>query len=71
MGRALREFYGRFATIELVRVIRCDCGFEATGDSDDELVTQTQAHAREVHDVEVASELLRELTGTKHQQAQE
>jgi predicted small metal-binding protein len=31
------------------RTIRCDCGFEAAGDDDDELVAAAQAHALDVH----------------------
>lgn len=52
-----------------MRVIRCDCGFEATGDGD-ELVTLAQSHAREIHDVEVPAELLG-LAPTKEQPPQE
>lgn len=70
-ARALRELYRRFATIEQVRIIRCDCGFEATGDADDELVTRAQAHAREVHDVEVAAEMVLGLARTKVQPPRE
>jgi hypothetical protein len=35
------------------RLIRCDCGFEAVGDTDDELVTGAQAHTRQAHGVEL------------------
>lgn len=48
-------------------MIRCDCGFEATGDGDDELVTRAQAHAREVHDLDVPAELVLALARTKDQ----
>ena len=41
-----------------MRVIRCDCGFEATGDQDDELVGRAQAHAHGVHGTDVAAELV-------------
>lgn len=41
-----------------MRVIRCDCGFEATGDQADELVGRAQAHARGVHGNDVAGELV-------------
>lgn len=44
--------------ISLVRVIRCDCGFEASGDGDDELIIQAQAHARDVHNMDVPNELV-------------
>ena len=50
-----------------MRVIRCDCGFEATSDGDDELVTRAQSHAREVHGVEVPAELVLGLARTKDQ----
>ena len=47
-----------------MRVIRCDCGFEATGDGDGdgdgdgELVSRAQAHARGVHGIEVPADLI-------------
>jgi predicted small metal-binding protein len=41
-----------------VRVIRCDCGFEASGDGDDELVSRAQTHARDVHGMEVPADLV-------------
>ena len=31
------------------RLIRCDCGFEATGETDEEFVTAAQGHARDAH----------------------
>jgi predicted small metal-binding protein len=40
------------------RVIRCDCGFEATGISDDDLVPVAQAHARAAHDTEVSADMV-------------
>ena len=40
------------------RVIRCDCGFEATGVSDDDLVPVAQAHARAAHDTEVSADMV-------------
>lgn len=40
------------------RVIRCDCGFEATGISDADLVPVAQAHARAAHDTEVSADLV-------------
>ena len=39
-------------------VIRCDCGFEASGDEDEELVARAQAHARGAHGVDVPAELV-------------
>jgi predicted small metal-binding protein len=35
------------------KLINCDCGFTVRGDTDDELVTNAQAHAREVHDMDL------------------
>ncbi len=46
------------------RVIRCDCGFESTGDTDDALVANAQAHARAAHDTELADGLVRMLVRT-------
>ena len=40
------------------RVIHCDCGFEAVGATDDDLVAAAQAHGRDAHGVEVAADLL-------------
>lgn len=40
------------------RVIRCDCGFEASGVSDDDLVPVAQAHARAAHDTELSADLV-------------
>ena len=38
------------------KVIRCDCGFVVRGDNDDELVRGAQAHARDVHSVDLTAE---------------
>jgi predicted small metal-binding protein len=38
------------------RIINCDCGFVARGESDDELVAVAQRHAKEVHDMELTRE---------------
>ncbi len=38
------------------KIINCDCGFVARGDSDDELVAVAQRHAKEVHDMELTRE---------------
>lgn len=37
-------------------LINCDCGFTIHGETDDELVTNAQAHAREVHDMDLTRE---------------
>ena len=50
-----------------MRVIRCDCGFEATGDGDDELISRAQNHARDVHGMDVPAELVLGLAKTKTQ----
>ncbi len=44
--------------MQAVRVIRCDCGFEASGDGDDELVDRARAHARNVHNVDLPSDFV-------------
>ncbi len=57
-------------TLTPVRVIRCDCGFEASEDVEDELVARAQSHAREVHDMDLPVELLRALARrTEHPEA--
>lgn len=48
-----------------MRVIRCDCGFEATGDGEAELVSRAQAHARSVHGMDVSAELVMGLAESK------
>jgi hypothetical protein len=37
-------------------VLRCDCGYEVRADDDDVLVALAQAHARDVHDMELSAE---------------
>ena len=37
----------------MAKIIRCDCGYVARGETDDELVADAQKHAREVHDMEL------------------
>ncbi len=41
-----------------MRVIRCDCGFEASEDVEEKLVARAQSHAREVHDMDLPAELV-------------
>lgn len=48
-----------------MRVIRCDCGFEAFGDGDDELVTGAQTHARNAHGIELSTEAVLALARHK------
>jgi hypothetical protein len=31
------------------KMLRCDCGFEARGENEDDLVAAVQSHAREAH----------------------
>ncbi len=38
------------------KAIKCDCGFVASGDTDDELVEVAQRHAREAHDMDLTVE---------------
>ena len=38
--------------------LRCDCGYVADGDDQDALVRAARAHARDVHKIELTSELV-------------
>ena len=40
----------------MTKVIRCDCGYVAHGESDDQLVSIAQQHAREVHAMDLTPE---------------
>ena len=40
----------------MAKIINCDCGFVVRGETDDELVGNAQAHAREVHGMELSRE---------------
>ena len=40
----------------VAKIMQCFCGHVVRGESDDELVANVQAHAREVHEMEVTSE---------------
>ena len=62
---ALPALYSRAAKLPPVRVIRCDCGFEAFGDGDDELVTGAQAHALNAHGIELSTETVLALARPK------
>ena len=46
-----------------MRTVRCDCGFEASEDREDELVTAAQDHACSMHGMELPAELLADLPG--------
>lgn len=37
-------------------MIRCECGYEAQGETRDEQVQDAHAHARDVHGIEVTRE---------------
>ncbi len=47
------------------RVLRCDCGFEAGGATDEELVARAQGHARDAHGAEVAADVVLALARPK------
>jgi predicted small metal-binding protein len=36
------------------KVINCPCGFVVKGDTDDELVARAQAHAKDVHQMDLS-----------------
>ena len=38
------------------KVINCPCGFVVKGNSDEELVTRAQEHAKQVHQMELTRE---------------
>ena len=40
----------------MAKIIQCDCGYVARGETDDELVADAQKHAREVHNMELTRE---------------
>ena len=40
----------------MAKVINCDCGVVVRGDTDDELVTNAQKHAREAHNMDITRE---------------
>ncbi len=40
----------------MAKIIPCDCGYVARGETDDELVADAQQHAREVHDMDLTRE---------------
>lgn len=40
----------------MAKIMQCDCGVVVRGETDDELVTNVQKHAREVHDMEITRE---------------
>jgi predicted small metal-binding protein len=40
----------------MTKIINCDCGYVARGETDDELVRVAQQHARDVHDMTLSRE---------------
>jgi predicted small metal-binding protein len=40
----------------MAKVINCECGFTVRGETDDELVANAQAHAKEVHGMDLTAE---------------
>ena len=40
----------------MTKIIKCDCGVVIRGDTDDELVRGAQAHAKEVHALDLSAE---------------
>ena len=40
----------------MAKLFTCECGVVLRGEDDDELVANTQAHAREVHHMEITRE---------------
>ena len=38
------------------KVINCPCGFVLKGDSDEDVVQKAQAHAKQVHQMELSKE---------------
>jgi predicted small metal-binding protein len=40
----------------MTKVIKCDCGFVVTGADDAELAANGQAHAKEVHGMDLTAE---------------
>ncbi len=37
----------------MAKVINCECGVVVRGDTDDDLVSNAQQHAREAHELEI------------------
>jgi predicted small metal-binding protein len=41
---------------EVAKIMQCYCGSVIRGETDDDIVTNVQEHARKVHDMEVTRE---------------
>ena len=40
----------------MAKVVHCDCGYVARGESDEELIQVVQEHAKETHDMDLSRE---------------
>ena len=49
----------------MAKVINCDCGFTVRGETDDELVSSAQAHAQEVHGMDMTADQALALATTE------
>ena len=38
----------------MAKVVHCDCGYVARGESDEELIQDVQEHAKSVHDMDLS-----------------
>lgn len=47
-------------------VLRCDCGFRASGECEAELVVAAQIHARDVHGTDVGDEVVAGLLRSRN-----
>lgn len=47
-------------------VLRCDCGFKAVGDTEDDLVVAARDHASEAHGIDLAAEVVSALVRARH-----
>lgn len=46
-----------------VKVIRCDCGFEASEDDEEHLVSRAREHARDVHHQDLPAQFVLAVAG--------
>jgi predicted small metal-binding protein len=49
----------------MAKVFTCECGVVLRGENDDELVANTQRHAREVHNMEITREQVLAMARTE------
>lgn len=40
----------------MTKIIKCDCGYIVRGDTDEQLTTAAQQHARDVHGMDLSKE---------------